>query len=213
MPNLLSAAELWSKSLNPIKDSVNSRTAWHALEAVSPITIEDDILIIGLSSSVFNLSSLLRQPETRIAIEKELSTNAGSPMTFRLIEGETLQDWQTLKQNEVKITALREAAYEQSARQDTVTQSWDVLYDEISRSYAQTPYRQLPQGKARYLVNAVYSISDAMDTLYPSDPDELVDRNLARVIDKVAMLADVPATLVALELDRLRTWKASQKQS
>jgi hypothetical protein len=49
-----------------------------------------------------------------------------------------------------------------------------------------------------------------MNQLYPDQPDEATERLLARVLEKVGANADVPASLVALELERLRSW---QRQS
>jgi hypothetical protein len=56
----------------------------------------------------------------------------------------------------------------------------------------------------------LYALSDNMDRLMPEEPDEASERMLARVIDRVAGNAEVPATMVAMELERLRAW---QKQN
>ncbi len=64
--------------------------------------------------------------------------------------------------------------------------------------------RQLPQSKARYLSEMLEATANLMDQIYPDDPDEATERHLARIIDRIASNADVPSTLFALELQRLR---------
>jgi len=206
----LSAPELWAKTVNVVKDRVNHRSLWEAMEKAVGITIENNILIIGLNPRFFNQAGHITVSEHRNAIETAATQLAGRPLRLRVIEGETPDDWAAIQQREARVAAMREATYERRDRQEAEAQSWDSVYDYVSRTYSTTPLRQLPQGKARYLKEALAYLCNAMEQLYPANPDENVERLLARVIDRIAHSADVPATLVALELDRLR---AAQKRN
>lgn len=203
----LSAPDLWAKTVDMVKDRVNNRSLWETMEKTVGITIEDNTLIIGLDARLFNLAGHLNVSEHRNAIEQSVSQLAGRPMKVRVIEGTTLDDWVYTKKRDERVAAMRSATYEKRDRQEAEAQSWDSVYDYVSRAYSATPLRQLPQAKARYLTDMLYVISDAMERLYPEEPDENTERLLARVIDRVAHSAEVPPTLVALELERLRAWR------
>ena len=52
--NAASLPELWSTCVDRLKDRVNNRSFWEALEHSHPITIENDTLIIGMEPENFN---------------------------------------------------------------------------------------------------------------------------------------------------------------
>jgi hypothetical protein len=203
-----SGPDLWAQVVKVVKDRVNSRSLWEAMEQARGITVEDDTLIIGLSSRIFNLAGHMNVSEHRNAIEAAASSVAGRPIRTRVIEGDTLDDWIFTKKRDARISAMREASYEKRDRKEAESQSWDMLYDYVARAYSALPLRQLPQSKARYLSEMLYVIADAMETLYPENPDENVERLMARLIDRVAHSAEVNPTIVALELERLRAWRS-----
>lgn len=209
-PPNLSPANLWAATVDRVKDRVNSRSLWETMEKVVGITIENGIFIIGLDSRFFNEAGHVQRSDHKNIIESTVSSLAGTPLKIRIIEGTTLADWTTTKKNEERIAAMRETTYERRDRQDAEAQNWDTLYEYVSRIFSNTPMRQLPQIRARYLTDMLYVLSDALNQLYPEQPDEQTERQFARVLDRVAQNADVPPSLLALELERLRAW---QKQS
>lgn len=203
----LSAPELWAKTVPLVKDRVNHRSLWETLEKTVGITLEGDTLIIGLNPRFFNQAGHLTTSEHRNAIEAVISQLAGRPLRIRLIEGETLSDWKAVQDRDARVAAMREATYERRDRQEAEAQSWEGVYDYVARTYSSTPLRQLPQGKAHYLMDSLIYLRDAMEQIYPAHPDENTERLLARVIERIAQSADLPSTLVALELERLRAQK------
>ena len=92
----------------------------------------------------------------------------------------------------------------------TGSSGWDGVTEQLSRLYAQAPSRALPQGKARYANEALYLLVDAMDALYPEDPDEHAERSLARILDRIANASEIPAAVLAFELERLRAWRKAE---
>lgn len=200
----LSAVELWAKTVDLVKDRVNNLSLWQAMEKATGIAVEGNTFIIGLASNIFNLAGHLTVSEHRNAIETALSQLLGRPIKARIIEGTTLEDWIQTKKCDERVAAMRETTYERRERQEAAAQSWDTVYEYVARAYSATPLRQLPQSKARFLMEMVHVICDAMDHLYPQNPDETTERLLARVIDRVATSAEVSPTVVALELERLR---------
>jgi hypothetical protein len=202
-----STAQVWQQTVSLCKDRVNSRSFWEALEQAVAITIEDDTLIIGLRPEIFNLAGHLNVSEHRNAVEQAAGSILGRRVSLRIIEGDTMADWLNRKARDARVAAHREATYERRDQQMAEAQSWDSLYDYVARAYSGTPLRSLPQSRARYTTEMVYVIAEAMDQLYPERPDENTERLLARVIDRVATNVELPSTLVAMEIERLRAWK------
>ncbi len=202
----LSAKQIWAQSVDRMKDKIVLPSMWEALDHVVPITIENGEFVVGLPTAKFSLSGHLRNPGYRRTIEIILSELAGQDVQLRIIEGTTLADWERTKQREALAAISREQEYAQRRQQEAVEQSWDVLYERIVRAYSEQPYRQLPQGKAIYLQRALQMVIDAMEELYPKhgEADDLTERNLARVIDRIANNIGAPPALVAYELMRLR---------
>jgi hypothetical protein len=203
----LSTDELWAKTVDQVKDRVNNRSFWESLESAVAITIENDTLIIGMNARIFNQAGHLTVSDHKNAIQVVASRLAGRKLTIRVIEGDTLEDWNYTKKREERVAAMKASTYERKDREEAESQSWDALHDYVSRSYSALHLRQLPQIKARYLTDMLYVIADAMEKLYPEQPDDSAERHLARVIDKVAGSAEVPSTIVALELERMRQWR------
>ena len=52
-----------------------------------------------------------------------------------------------------------------------------------------------------------------MDTLYPEGADEPTERSLARVLDRIANASEIPAAVLAFELERLRAWRKAEAEA
>jgi hypothetical protein len=209
----LNPSDLWIQTVNLVKDRVNHRSLWEAMEQAVGIAIEQDTFIVGLNPRFFNQAGHLNVSAHKNAIENAVKDLTGRPLKVRIIEGDTIDDWNYTKQRDARIAAMREATYQRKDREEAEAQSWDTLIEYVAREYSNTPLRQLPQSRARFLTRMLYVVSDAMDTLYSENPDEAVERHLARVIDRIANVTDTPATIVALELDRLRAWRQQSAET
>lgn len=211
--NTASLPVLWANCVELLKDRINNRSFWEALEATVPIAIENDTLIIGLEAANFNLASHIQHAAHLKAVQRVVEERFNQPLQVRLIEGTTPADWEIIREREARAAALRQTQTAQAVQTDTVTESWDALNDHLTRLYAQTPNRSLPQVKARYANEALYMLVEAMDSLYSDTPDEVAERNLARTLDRIANSTEIPAPVLAFELDRLRAWSRSQAEA
>ncbi|HLJ56163.1 MAG TPA: hypothetical protein VKT77_14075 [Chthonomonadaceae bacterium] len=212
--NAASLPVLWTNCVDRLKDRINNRSFWEALEATRAITIENDSLIIGMEPENFNRASHILQVSTLNTVHRVVEEIFGRPLQLLLIDGTTFADWEAHKAREARVTASKQAdpqAFTTAPRAAAGT--WDSIYEQLSRLFAQSPHRALPQGKARYANEALYLLVEAMDTIYPENPDEHTERNLARAIDRIAMNSDIPAPVVAFELERLRAWRKSAAAS
>lgn len=201
--DILSPQQLWLCATDAVKDRINNRSLWETMEQAVGITLEDDVLIIGLNPRDINHASHLTVAEHRNAIERALSTLAGARLRFRVIEGQTLEDWALVKTRDARVAAHRTQTWDRRDRIEDTVQTWEGLLEEVARLYSSTPLRALPQSKARFLRQTLHVVRQAMERFGFDPADETAQRQLARVIDRIATSAEVPATLVALELDRL----------
>lgn len=206
MQGQLDMKSLWNKAVDQVKLKVIHPTLWRTLEAAIPLIIENNEFIVGFRAADHHMSGNLTTSEHRNAIETALREFSGVGLNLRVIEGDTVQDWMAVKAKDERMQELKEAARLKREKETAVTKSWDGLMEIVGRRYAAIPLRQLPQFKARYLEDVVKVISETMDVLMPGGTpmDELAERSLARVIDKVGTVADVSPTLIALELERFR---------
>lgn len=197
---------LWDKVVDRVKLKVIHPTLWRTLEIAVPVTIENGELIIGFAPGDFHLSGHMTSSEHRNAIETALRELGGVQLTIRVIEGTTMQDWAAVKAKDERLKALKDEAYKKRQAESAVSKSWEGLLEQVGRMYANMPLRTLPQFRARYIERALAVISETMDVLMPEEGpvDELAERSLARIIDRVGTLAEVPSALIALELKRFR---------
>jgi len=204
---------LWANCVERLKDRINNRSFWEALEACRPITIESDFLILGLEPENYNRAAHLQQAANLHIISEVVQQLFNRPLQLRIIEGTTPSDWESTKERDARVAVIKQSEANRHAKQDTELTGWDGLYEHIARLYMQTPLRALPQGKARYANDALYVLAEAMDTLYTEEADDVIERSLARILERVSNAADIPATVLAFELERLRAWRKASHET
>ena len=205
--NTASLPTLWATCVERLKDKVNNRSFWEALEQTRPVTIESDTLIIGMESGNFNLASHLQQAARVNLMHQTIQEVFGQLLQVRLIEGTTLADWEGTKVRDARLAVMRQTTIARQQTESGTIEGWDGLMEQLNRLYSQSANRFLPQGKARYANEALYLVMDALETLYPENPDETAERSLARALERIASVSEIPASVVAFELERLLAWR------
>ena len=208
-------APLWATSVDRLKDRINNRNFWTGLELTSPVTVENDTLIIGLNTEDFNYAAYIQQQTTFYIVEEVVAEVFNQPYKVRLIEGKTLQDWENTKARDAEFAAVKQrelarvASVGSSRGEVEASSSLEALGESIAQYYESVPHHGLPQGKAAFLNEALYQLAEGMNTLYPENADDLTERALARTIERVARLADISPTALAFELMRTRAYLQS----
>lgn len=201
--------DLWATCVDRLKDRINNRSFWEAVESTWAITIDNGILVIGLPPEYISRASLITQVSTLHTVNTVVQEVFRQPLRVQIIEGLTLQDWEAHKEREARMAAARQAVPAAPRPVTSAGGSWEMVYEQMARLFAQMPYRSLPQGKARYADQALNILVEAMDTLYPAEPDEQAERSLARVLERISNVSEIPAAMLAFELERLRAWRSS----
>ncbi len=205
---------IWANCIDILKDRVNNRSFWEALEKSQAVTIEGGILIIGLDSVNFNRASHILQTSHFNAVHKAVAELFQQSLQVRVIEGCTLADWAAAKDHDTRVLAMKQASTaRRTAVEEGSADTWESVSELVSKLYLQSPNRNMPQGKARYANEALYFLVEAMDTLYGDEPDESTEKNLARALDRIAHSSEIPAPVLAFELERLRAWRKTNPET
>lgn len=195
---------LWKHVTDTIKQQIVNPTLWRAMEAAKPITIDGNQLILGLEGTNYHLASNLDQIGPRSAIEKLLSTAAHGELHFRIIQGETFAEWQDVKLREQVARELAERPQERQAAdrrqiQIEAASSWDDTVTAVHRAFMTLAIKSIPQARAQYILDVLPIVLASEQKIAAARHDELGERGLGRVIEKIAQLSDVDPTTVALE--------------
>ncbi len=205
---------LWANCVDRLKDRINNRSFWEAIEKTQAVLIENGVLVVGLPSEEFSRAGHIQHTSTMHTVTTVVQEQFRQPLQVRLIEGTTPADWEATKEREARVVAMRQASVvpRPAATADGSADTWEGLYEQMARLYAQTPFRSLPQGKARYANEALYILAEAMELLYTEPADDHMERSLARVLERIANASEIPAAALAFELERLRAWRRASAE-
>lgn len=195
MPDLQA---VWDELLPDIRKGVTGVGVWSALNASRPVALEDGVLVLGLPHESSELAGHLRLPLTRKLIEDGIGEATGARVTLRVIAGTTSEDWATEKRRDAERRKLEEQALERARAATKAGSGWDAIYEQLSRKFAETPNRSLPQNRARFFLSAVEIVANAL--IETPVTDELAERNFARCIERIAQYCEVPSTIVATKV-------------
>jgi hypothetical protein len=194
-------AQIWQQTLPTVMQTVTGRGVWAALNAARPLAFEDDgLLVIGLPHGSTELAGHLRLPNHSRTIEHVASKVAGTQVRVRVIDGVTPEDYEISKRREAERRRLQEAELTKMRQQLTAKTSWDTVYDQLSRRFAATPNRSLPQNRGRFFDEAVSLVAEARKEM--QEYDEASERNFARCLERVSQYTEIPAPIVAVEVLR-----------
>lgn len=191
-------AEIWKSALPTVIHGVTGRGVWAALNAVRPITQDEDTFVVGLRHEDGELAGHLRLAPTQRLMEQALSSVVGKPVRVRVIDGVTLDDYEIAKRRDVERRRLQEAEMAKLRAEMQAKTSWDSVYEQLSRRFAAVPNKSLAQNRARFYEEAVEIVAEARRN--QPTYDDLAERNFARCIERVAQYVEIPTTLVAVEI-------------
>ena len=212
MVNQVELRLLWSKVVDRVKLQVSHPSFFRAIELAVPITTEGDTFVIGFAPVNLYMAGHLNVSEHKNAIEAVIQEMTGTKYVVRIIEGDTMEDWQLAKDKDERRRQLRDSESQQKKVESAAQKAWEKLLILSGRKYAALPYRGMPQFRAKYITEMIGLMSDAIDELMIVEDDkvdERGERQLARVIERVAQLAEVPGPTIGLELWRHRAEKNS----
>jgi curved DNA-binding protein CbpA len=175
-----------------------------ALQDAIPLALEEEVVVVGFAPADQRESSYLDVAANRYALIDALELVTGKKIEFRYIQGETAEDWDVIKAREARVTAKAKVSETPVASEESrLNVLWDELIARLHRSYSELPRRQQPQIRASFFVNALTMINETATKAYVLGvTEEAAHKYLARAIERLANMVELPPTYVAIELAR-----------
>ncbi|MDM7460410.1 MAG: hypothetical protein P3X24_001985 [bacterium] len=187
--------QAWSAIRERVKQQVTGRTLYRALDALQLVTIEGEIVVLGLPHEEYQLAGHLNAPTVRKWLEQFIEEAYAFRPQLVIIEGATLQDWHIYQRKQEEMRRLSEQGVRKREAETRTYTNWESVYEQVGRRFAETPGRSLAANRARYLHEMIELVRDALQRIpVETEADE---RQLNRVIERIANNADAPAAIVA----------------
>ena len=205
--------DLWDRTVDRVKKVAFSPMLYRALEKTVPIAYEDNTFVVGFSGTDGQMAGAMNTGENLAVMERALRALTGSADTrLRVIDGSSYSDWQNVKERDAAALASRTQTHQRRTTESAALGSWEQVYEQVSRLWATSDNRALPIGRARFFDAAFDMVIKAMsEGLYPAEgaADELTERGLSRIIERIAGMASADTAIVGYLL--LERWKARAK--
>lgn len=202
---LNSPVELWSRVVREMKQGPVNVMLWRALEAARPLAIEENFLVVGLTTEDFHLGAHMTQGQARRDIQVLLSRFLGRECRLEIIQGEAVEDWAAEK---VRRAGMAAAAPSSPTVQTKASDPWENLHAEMSQHYHSIPNKSQPWVMAEYLLWALQEIHRVREECERGLQDPpAIERELNRVLHRLASQTQLPSAQVGLEY--LRAGKGS----
>lgn len=185
----------WSLIRERVKQKVTGRTLYRALDALELITIEGETVVLGLPHEEYSLAGHLNAPNVRRLLEQSIEEAYAFRPQLVIIDGTTLHDWQVYQRKLEELRRLSTQGVRRREAESRVFADWETVYEQVGRKFAETHGRSLAINRARYLEEVLVFVREAMQRLpIETEADE---RQLNRIVERIAANAEVPSALVA----------------
>lgn len=197
--------KLWQRVNEQLRRGPVNRSLWDAALAAKPITLEGDLLVLGVPPKQARYASYLETAVNRRLVLEILQAVAGRPLDFRVIEGTSLADWERVKEVERLAAARAAAGFDAQMAARTSADAWERLNETLLKMCAASTIRY-PLNVARAFMQALSLIYETEIRVRAEDPENesLHEKQLNRICERLATHCELPPSLVALEYLRYR---------
>ena len=201
--------QLWEQVNNLIKSGPINRSLWDAVAAAKPLALEENTLILGLAPKDMRHASYLETMINKTRILEVIQARTGRRFDLRVIEGATQEAWARVQERDKVSIERAEAAADVMQAHAGAIKGWEDLNERIVRLFSNTGIRRTPAILARLLIQSLNLMLDAETVIRDQDPaaEDIHNRELNRLFDKLGVNCEVPSTSVAIEYMRLRSRK------
>ncbi|MBV9470375.1 MAG: hypothetical protein JO316_22925 [Abitibacteriaceae bacterium] len=175
-----------------------------AMEAIVPITLDDDAFICGLAPRDYPLATHLVPDQVKNTIEGILRQAAGRFIRFEVIEGTTMDDWEEVKERRKRAQEAVIAMAEQQVSAHHFEDVLNQIISELRQRITVSKDRALPQVRAQLILDVVPSLADAEEMLFADPESHDARRSMSRVIDRIAGFLEITPIMLAIEVERHR---------
>ncbi len=206
MSEQMDLEELWKQAQEALVAEDTSRSVWDAARAAVPIALEDEALVLGFTplnmKHASYLTSTLNKPKVQNAVEHVL----GRRVDIVTVEGDTVEAWEREKERQARRAEAAAARLRESVAAAGTELIWQELYEEIGKIFRSVRDRRFPLSRGKMVTTALKQVLDAEKRAHEEDPEgaDVGNKAINRAIDRIATLAEMPATTVAIEYLRMR---------
>jgi hypothetical protein len=187
--------DAWNSSVEQIKKQVTGVGVWNALNVAIPIAFEEDgTFVLGVAEKEAESRGHLTLANTRRVMETELEKKLGKKIEVVVIDGITINHWESLKRRRGEFLRMEKEAAEKAKAKAGKTSAWDTIYDQMGREFGALENKAMPQVRARFMLWCVDLVAAHLHGTAHSDDDE---RNFSRCVDRIAAYADANQTYIA----------------
>lgn len=203
-------AELWARVVREMKQGPVNVLLWEAMEKVQPIVIEDDRLVVGLTTEDFHLSGHMTQGQPRRDIHVLLSRFLGRECHLEVIEGTSAGDWETEKSRRAALASATPAV---RVPGPAARDPWEQLNQELTQRYHSLENKSAPRALAEYLLWALGEVCRVRGEAEQSGAEaQGIERGMSRILHRLASQTQLPPAQVGLEYLRLAQQSAISGQ-
>jgi hypothetical protein len=184
----------WLSIKDRVKERVTGRSVWQALDSLTPITQHEATAVFGMPAMATTLISHVNTPAVKRIIEQLLLETMGTKLEVLVIEGATLQDWDAYQLKQEETRRMSEAGLHKRTTEQRSYDTWETIYEQVGRRFAETQGRSLAQNRAKYLQESIQIVQEALERL--SIENEQDERQLNRVLERIATNVDAPAAMI-----------------
>jgi len=202
---------IWKQAREKLLDEMGdfNRSLWEAANAAEPLVLEEDTFVLGIPPGKMGLGSHLTSTANGPLVRSCVSAVLGRPVTVELVEGTDSQAWEREKERR-QVREQMAVRQQQKARETAAARAiWTTLYEEVGRLFGHVRDRRFPIGRAQMFARALLALRDAEEKAYGEEPGatEFHEEQLNRNVTRIATLADIPETVVAVEYLRVKRMK------
>lgn len=199
---------LWQWVTTRVKAQTNSPGLWRSMEAAHPIVVEGNLVVLGFGPEQSHMRGLLLDNRHQRMIEQVMETGTRKKYQLRIIDGETLADWESFKSHAEEVQRLAQASRAPKttapsagaapgATDSSDTGTWEDIGEKLVRKIGTIPTRAMPSVQGRLLLEAVDTLAAAHPRLMPETPSEQDERALSRIMDRLAERLGTPASTIS----------------
>jgi len=202
--------QFWLKVKDEVKRRRVDLAVWSALEACTPILVEEEKLVLGLKSQDYHRQGHLATVLTRRVMEQVLRDMGGGIKNYEVIPGTTQRDWEDEKERERERRRASEEALERRKAEGELGEVWTALAETILRRHTATQQKKYPQVLVRFLLESLEDLYVVEKGLGEEADTDFSQRGLARMLNRLSDYTGLPAVAVALEYRRLKERKGEK---
>lgn len=201
----------WAQVKEKLLDEMGdfNRSLWDAANAAELIALDEDQFVLGVPPGKMSLGSHLDSTANAPLVRRCVEAVVGRSVNVEIVEGTDPDAWEREKHR-------REQREQAAIRRQQVSREtagaraiWAELYEEIGRLFGGVRERRFALVRAKAFAKALLAMVDTEQKALEEDPEaeELHQQQLDRSIERIASLAEIPATMVAVEYLRVKSIK------